>query len=128
MTFSVDMSEVRAFAADVGRVAGGKFDAVTAAVKESAELLCEAAADDAAGSRSFSRVGSSWTSEPTAAAFREIAYEAGPDRGKDSAAGLLGAYLGWPNGGGGTLSLDAPVKAVEGPMLRKLGEALGRVL
>lgn len=123
---TADMTPVHELARDLGRVANSRFDDVVDAVHDAAWYATEVAKARAAGTR-WKRVGASWTYERSST-IGQIAFETGPDRDKDPAAGLLGAYLGWPNGGGGVLDIEAPVREAERPLMAALDAALEKLL
>lgn len=126
MSVTVDTSEVRTFARDLGRIEPELIEKADDALHDLAWMVTEVAAAQAAGTR-WAKVGRSWTAERH---YRlgQIGYEVGPDRDKSRSASLIGAYLGWPNGGGGSLDLDFIVERGERPMLDALGDALDRAL
>ena len=123
----VDTSELRALAADFGRVASRALPLVDAAVKKGAQKVKEEMAAEAAGSVHFKAMAGAITYD---SAYRvgQVAYEIGPD--KDRRAGALGniAYFGGANGGGGTLDIAGPLRREEPHLLRALGEIPGKIL
>lgn len=125
--FTIDTSEVSAFVAELGRVESSVLPEVDKLVKRNAQALKDQMVDDAKESPYFRRVGESVTYD---SAYRvgEVAYEVGPDKARRGAAGLAGAYLGWPNGGGATLPLDEPVQRQQGRMVWELDQFLGGLL
>lgn len=126
MSFTIDTSDVRRFAIDLGKAPVSALQGIDDVLHDAAWEMTEVAKNEARGTR-WSRVGRSWTYEP-AYGVGEVAYDVGPDRDKDRAAGLLGAYFGWPNGGGGSLSLDVVVDRVDRPIMKSLGKALDDAL
>lgn len=126
MSISVDTAEVREFARNLGKVEPAAVDAIDDALHDIGWEMTEVAAAQASGTR-WAKLGRSWTSE-RAYSLEMVAYEVGPDKAKNRSAGLIGAYLGWPNGGGGTLDLDHIVDRGDKPMLKALGDALDKAL
>lgn len=126
MSITVGVSEIRRFARDVGRIAPASTERIDDVLHDTAWEMTQIAAAQASGTR-WARLGRSWTFEQKYS-LSEIAYEVGPDKAKSSAAGLLGAYFGWPNGGGGTLDLDYILDRGDKPTLKALGDALDAAL
>lgn len=124
--FTVDTTEVRKFAHDLGRIEPSLIDSADDVLHDLSWEMTQVAAAQASGTR-WAKLGRSWTADKH---YRlgEIGYEVGPDRDKSRSASLIGAYLGWPNGGGGTLDLDYVIERGEKPMLDALGDALDRAL
>lgn len=123
----IDASELDALAVELGHVAGSAVPLVDAVMKKAAQNIADEMRADAQVSRHFRQVARTITYDRETR-VGQVAYEIGPDRDRGASAGLAGAYLGWSNGGGGSLSLDSPVEHEEPRLLRALDEALGRVL
>lgn len=122
MSITTDTSEVYEFARNLGRIEPAAVDTIDDALHDIGWEMTEVARAQASGTR-WAKVGSSWTSD-RAYSLGLIAYEVGPDRAKNRSAGLVGAYLGWPNGGGGTLDLEHVIERGDRPLLGALGKAL----
>lgn len=118
--------DLRGLALDLGKAAGVAASDVDAVVKKAAQNVKEQMQADASASkwrplaRTISYDRTSTLGGPT--------YEVGPDRSRGGGAGLAGAYYGWPNGGGATLSLDGPIDAEEPRLTKALGDLLGGIL
>lgn len=123
---SIDTSELRALSVDLGRAAARAIPEVTAVISKGALNVKTEMVEDAQAS-SFSQIAPTITYDVTTR-MGSIEGEVGPDRDRGGAAGLAGAYLGWPNGGGGSLSLDAPLEHEEPRMLKALDDLLGGLL
>lgn len=122
-----DASELTDFAAELGKTAAKTLPLVDAVVKKAAQNVRDEMVADAEASRHFRQIARTITYDRE---YRvgSVAYEVGPDRARGGGAGLAGAYLGWANGGGGSLPLDAPIEHEEPRMIKALDDALGRVL
>lgn len=124
---SMDTSEMQSFFVELGRISSSVIPEVDKLVKRQAQALKDQMVTDAKDSAYFDRVGQSVTYD-SAYRLGEVAYEVGPDKDRRGAAGLAGAYLGWPDGGGATLPLDEPVKKQQGRMMFELDQFLGGIL
>lgn len=127
-SFDIDTREITAFAADLGRVSARALPEADAILKRGADNIKNEMVEDAEGSRHFRRMAPSISYD---ADYRvgQVAYEIGPDRSRSGAAHLANiAYFGGSNGGGGTLSLDAPLSHEEPQMMKRLDDFLGGLL
>lgn len=127
-TFDFDAREVTELGADLGRVSGTALPLADAVMKKAAENIKTGMAADAAGSRHFGGIGRT-ISYDSDYRVGQVGYEIGPDRdrGKVAALGVI-AYFGGSNGGGGTLDINAPLRAEEPRMMAALDRALGDLL
>jgi hypothetical protein len=126
--FDVDAREVTELAADLGRVAADSLPLVDAVMKRAAQGVKEEMASDAAASRHFGGIGRT-ISYDSDYRVGQVAYEIGPDRDRGAVAALgVIAYFGGSNGGGGTLDINAPLRAEEPRMLAALDKALADLL
>ncbi len=131
-SISIDTSELRAFATDLGHVAGSALSSVDAVMKKGAQNIKTEMAADIAGSEYFDRAEASVSYDSH---YRpgQVAYEIGPDKDRGGKVGgaaevLNIAYFGGANGGGGTLDIDKPLRSEEPNILKQLDDYLGRVL
>jgi len=111
--------ELRAFAADLGRVAGQAVPDTDKVLKKGAQNIKDDLVSDARSSRHFKGMAGS-ISYDRIGGVGSLGYEVGPDKGRRG--GGLGniAYFGTSRGGG-TLDLEGPL-ANETPNLeRELG-------
>lgn len=131
MADNLDVSEVLALAADLDGVASSALPAVDAVVEHAAVNVRDEMRRDAQGSRHFSGLAAA-ISYDSHYGVGQVAYEVGPDRSRGRAGRTARlsniAYFGGAHGGGGTLSLDAPLDHEEPRFLSALDEALRRVL
>lgn len=129
---SIDTSELRAFATDLGHVAGSALPSVDAIMKKGAQNIKEEMASDLAESPSFGRAAPTVSYDSD---YRpgQVAYEIGPDKDRGGKAGgaahLLNiAYFGGANGGGASVDIDKPLRSEEPNILKQLDDYLGRIL
>jgi len=126
-SISIDTSEIQRLTVDLGKAAARLFPETVKVLEHGAVNIKDEMKSDADQSPSFHRIARSITYD-RADRLGQIGFEVGPDRDRDPSAGLAGAYLGWPDGGGATLPLDGPLDH-EGPRLEKaLGDLLGGLL
>lgn len=121
------MHELRAFAADLGKIASSALDDVDKIAKKAAQNLKDDYAAEAAGSTHFSSVGPSWSYDP-ARGVGSVGYVVGPDKGRAGGALANLYYFGSPRGGGGTGDIDGPLDREAPQMMRALDDYLGRLL
>jgi len=119
--------ELRAFAAELGKVAAGALDETDKVAKKAADNLKRDYASEAEGSRHFDSVAPAWSYDRH---YRVgvVNYEVGPD--KDRAGGALANiyYFGGARGGGGTGDIDGPFDREQPRMMKALDDMLGRML
>lgn len=131
MSGNVDVSEVRMLAAELDRIASDALPLVDAVVEHAAANVRDEMRRDAQGSAYFGDMAPAITYD-SHYGIGQVGYEVGPDRSRGHAgrtARLANiAYFGGAHGGGGTLSLDAPLDHEEPRMMRALDDALRRVL
>ena len=124
----IDASEVHAFAAELGRVAGKALPGLDAVLKKGAQQIKDDLVADAKGSRHFKQIAPTISYDREAGIGR-IGYEIGPDKDRGGAAKLANiAYFGGARGGGGTLDLDGPLRAEEPRLMSALDDYLGGLL
>lgn len=123
----LDMSEVRALAADLGRVPGRVIPELDATTKRAAQGLKDSLNAALGSSRHFKAASGSVTYDPIAR-LGSIGYEVGPD--KDRRAGALAnlAFFGGANGGGGTVDIDGPIDAERDLLSQHVDKILGGLL
>lgn len=130
-TFAVDHSELQRLAVDLGKAAARMFPETVKVVEHAALNVKTEMQDDAKKSPHFRRIAASIGYE-RADRVGEIGFEVGPETSRGGAAGgaahLAGAYYGWPNGGGATLPLDAPLDHEAPRMEKALVDLLGGLL
>lgn len=125
MSFTVDTSDLKRVATNLGKVAGSLIPDVDAVVKKGANNIKEELAADARGSTHFKGMAGS-ISYDSKYGIGEVAYEIGPDKGR--AGGALGnIYYFGTSRGGGSGNLEGPLNN-EAPRLEKaLGDILGEI-
>jgi hypothetical protein len=125
--FTIDVSEVQRLALVLSRAASESLDVVEPVLKRGAQNIKDEMAADAAASQHFSSVAPSISYDRIGFASR-VGYEIGPEVGRFG--GSLGdiAYFGGAHGGGGTLDIDAPLRAEEPRLVQSLARALGDIL
>ena len=122
---SVDTSELRAFAAELSRVAPEVARAVPAVVKRGANNVKSSMQADFRESRSFGHIARTVTYDTTVDATG-VEAEIGPDKSRGGGASLAHiAYWGGANGGGGTVPDPLEALAVEVPQFES---ALGKLI
>lgn len=116
-------AELRALAASLGRIAGSAVSDVDAVIQKAALNVKQEMQADASASPHFKGMAGSITYESRYGLGR-IRYVVGPDKGRRG--GALGniAYFGTSRGGG-SLSIDKPLRTEEPRMMSAL-EALSR--
>lgn len=129
--FVVDASEMQRLSVDLGKAAARLFPETVKVLEHGAVNISEEMKDDAEKSPSFRRISGS-IGYDRADRLGQIGFEIGPETSRGGAAGgaahLAGAYYGWPNGGGATLPLDAPLDH-EAPKIEKaVNDLLGGLL
>lgn len=124
MSMDADFSEVLEVAAELGRVPARLLKEADAVVKKGAQNVKDEMVQDASGSGSFRSVARA-ISYDRDYSIGEIGYEIGPVRG--GAGSLAGAYFGWPSGGG-SLSLEKPLRNEEPRLLKAAAELGAEVL
>src|SRR5690606_34547615 len=83
----IDTSEVRAFAAELGRVAGKALPGLDAVLKKGAQQIKDDLVADAKGSRHFRQIAPTISYDRDAGIGR-VGYEIGPDKDRGGAARL----------------------------------------
>lgn len=131
-SIDVDASEVERFAVDLGRVSGRVLPEVDAIMKHGAGNIKDELVTDAEHSKHFRRIAPS-ISYDSDYRVGQVAYVIGPDKdrgGRSGGAAHLAniAYFGGANGGGGTLSLDEPLRHEEPQVLKRLDDFLAGLL
>lgn len=124
---ALDASELHALSVDLGKAAARMFPETVKVLEHAAANVKDEMRADAEQSQTLGQIGRTidYSREDR---YGQIGFEVGPNRERGAAAGLAGAYLGWPDGGGATLSMDAPLEH-EAPRLEKaLGDLLGDLL
>lgn len=106
---------------DLGRIPATARKETDAVLKKGAQNAKEKMAADAAGSAHFKQIASTIGYDQVDV----LAYEVGPDSGKDRGKIANIAYFGGVRGGGATLDIDAPLTE-EGPRLLRALDALPR--
>ncbi|MFB9953534.1 hypothetical protein [Cellulomonas denverensis] len=123
-----EIEGLRELTADLARIASRALPDVDAILKKGADNIKADMVADAAGSAHFGAMAPS-ISYDSAYRLGQPAYEIGPDKGRGKAgraASLANiAYFGGANGGGGTLDIDAPLKAEEPRLMKALDDFLG---
>ena len=127
-SISVDTHEVRALSVELGKVAASALPEIDKIMKRGAGNIKDEMAADAATSRWF-KFARAISYDP----IGPLVYEIGPDRARGGKAGQTAhlaniAYFGGANGGGGTLSLDAPLVHEEPRMMKALDTYLAGLL
>lgn len=114
---SIDDSELRAFSTDLGLVPKNMVNEVVAVLKKGGVNIKTAMQQDLRASKSFKAVARSVDFDVHgSSAFGQSSYsvEIGPNKSRNTAAGLAGiAYFGGVNGGGGTVRDPAEALAEE---------------
>lgn len=124
----IDDRELQTLITDLGKIPHRVLPDVDAILKKGANNIKESLKADAAKSRHFSRIAPT-ISYDSAYKIGSAEYEIGPDKQRGEAAKLANiAYFGGANGGGGTLDLDGPLHAEEGPLMGHLGKLMGGML
>ena len=120
---SLDDSQLRALAQDLGLVPKGLIPKVRGVVRKGAVNVKNAMQQDLQKSKHFKAAARSVDfEEVSSGAFGQtsIAAEIGPNKSRHAAAGLAGiAYFGGINGGGGTVRDPAEALAEEAPNFEK---------
>lgn len=112
-----DFSELRRLMVDLGRIPATARKETDVVLKKGAQNVKEKMAADAAASAHFKQIA------PTIG-YDEVdvlAYEVGPDHGKDRGKIANIAYFGDHQGGGGSLDIDAPLTEEEPRLMAALG-------
>lgn len=124
--FTVDTSEMRRLAADLGKISSRLLPEVDEALRESAGEAKGEMQAAFRGSRSFRGVASRVTFDRKVG-VGSIEYEIGPERG---GAGSLAhiAVDGGANGGGGTVDIDGPLAAQAAKVEKRLDGLLEELL
>ncbi|GAB3166617.1 hypothetical protein GCM10027059_25840 [Myceligenerans halotolerans] len=125
--FTVDASEARALAADLGRIPARAIPEVDGVLEKAANVLKKDMAAAFAASPHFKRVAAAVSYERKGS-FREIAYEVGPEtgRGAGSLAGI--AVDGGANGGGGSVKIDGLLESEAAVIERHIGDIIEGLL
>ena len=122
--FTIDTSQLQAFSAELGKIAGKAVPGVDAVLKRGAQAIKDNLNAQAAASTHFRGMAGSVTYDRKGF-FSSIGYEVGPDKGRRGGALGVGFFFGgWKNGGGGSGDIDAPL-AAEGP---KIESEIGKIL
>ena len=116
--------ELRAFARDLGKVAGKAVADVEPVMKKGAQNIKDDLVADARGSTHFKGMAGSISYDPIGG-IGSISYEIGPDKRRRG--GGLGnvAYFGTSRGGG-TLDLEGPLDRETPPLYRQLDRLLDK--
>lgn len=125
--FTVDTSEARALASDLGRIPARAIPEVDSVLKKGANVLKKGMAAAFADSPHFKRVAAAVSYERKGFG-REIAYEVGPEVGRG--AGSLGgiAVEGGANGGGGSVKIDDLLEPEAAVIERHIGDIIEGLL
>lgn len=114
---------LRELSAYLGRIASAALPEVDKIAKRGAQQIKNEMVSDAQSSTHFRSIARS-ISYDRATAAGQVAYEVGPDKSRGGSLGNI-AYFGGANGGGGTLDIDAPLKAEEPRFMKALDDYLG---
>lgn len=128
----VDTSEVRAFAAELGRIDHRVLKDVDAIMKKGADNIKGSMREAFEGSPYFKRIGAS-VSYDSDYRVGQVAYEIGPDKSRGGKAGKAAALAhiavhGGARGGGGTVDIDEPLAKEEPRLMFALDQFLGGLL
>lgn len=122
---SADVSQLRAFAADLERAPGKVIRAVPGVVKRGANNIKRTMQADFRESRSFGHIARTVSYDVTVDAGG-VEAEIGPDKSRGGGASLAHiAYWGGARGGGGTVEDPLGALAIEAP---EFESALGKLL
>lgn len=127
MAIAGDFSELHRLVIDLDAAAARVLPEVREVIQRGSLNIKNEMIADAKGSPHFRSLASTISYDTEVSLRGEISAEIGPDRGRGGAAGLAGAYFGWPGGGGGTLDIDKPLRSEEPRLLKALGD-LGKGL
>ncbi|WP_353707608.1 hypothetical protein ABRQ22_17255 [Cellulosimicrobium sp. ES-005] len=119
-----DFSEVLEVAADLGKAASRLLKDADAVAKKGAQNVKSEMIEDARGTTHFRQIERAISYERDYGAG-EIGYEIGPVRGGPGS--LAGAYFGWPHGGG-SLSLEKPLRSEEPRLLKAVDDLAMKAL
>jgi hypothetical protein len=125
--FEIDTSELRKLSTDLGKIPAKAVAPSEAVLRKAAQNLKEGMAAEFEGSPHFKRVGAAVSYERRGFA-RKIAYEIGPEIGRD--AGSLGgiAVEGGANGGGGSVNIDGLLEPEAAQIEKHMLDVLGGLL
>jgi hypothetical protein len=119
---SINASQVRALAEQLGRVPGRAMDELDPIVKAAAEAVKRGMVADARGSRHFRGLAGSISYDRKQSAMRSVGYEVGPDKGRRGGA-LGNIYYFGTSRGGGSGDLEGPLNAAAPAFRAALAQA-----